>query len=112
MAHKSSVTSSYSKIKFDIAELLSKKGFVGAVSKKGKKKFFIEVALNYKNGDPVITDVKRESKSSRRIYRKSKEIYSYKNGIGSTFFSTPKGIMVDRDAKKENVGGEVLFSIW
>jgi small subunit ribosomal protein S8 len=112
MASRPSVTVPYSKIKHEIAELLSKKGFVGAVSKKGKKKLYLEVALNYISGRPGITDVKRISKSSRRIYKKAKEIYPYKSGIGSTFLSTPKGILADIDAKKQNLGGEVLFSIY
>jgi small subunit ribosomal protein S8 len=46
------------------------------------------------------------------LYEKAKNIASFKSGFGMTVFSTPKGIMADQDAKKENLGGEILFSIW
>ncbi len=111
-ARKSLVIAPYSKIKFEIAELLSKKGFIGMVAKKGKKKLFLEVGLLYNEKDPRITDVKKVSKSSRRIYKQAKEIYPYKSGKGLTVFSTPKGILEGSDARKQKVGGEVLFSIY
>ncbi len=112
MAGKESVVVPFSNIKFTIANLLKERGFVESVAKKGKKSRYMEIGLKYKNGEARITDVKRISKSSRRLYKGSKEIFPYKQGIGMTVFSTPKGILSDIDAKKSNVGGEVLFSIW
>jgi small subunit ribosomal protein S8 len=110
---KPSVVTPFSNIKFEIAELLSKKGFVGKVSKKSKKEIpSIEVELLYLEGAPRITDVDRVSKPSRRLYSAAKDLRSYKQGLGLSVLSTPKGIMADADAKKENVGGEVLFRIW
>jgi small subunit ribosomal protein S8 len=110
---KPSVITPFSNIKFEIAELLSKKGFVGKVSKKNKKEVpSIEVELVYTEGAPRITDVERVSKPSRRLYSAAKDLRSHKQGLGLSVLSTPKGIMADRDAKKENVGGEVLFKIW
>ena len=112
MAEKTSVTVPYSKIKFDIAELLAKKGFTGSATKKGKKSRYLEIPLLYRDGAPRITGVKRVSKPSRRMYQGFKEMYPFKQGIGMKVFSTSKGILADMDAKKEKIGGEVLFAIW
>lgn len=112
MAGKESVVLPYSNIKFQIANLLREKGFVKEVAKKGKKNRYMEVTLRYENKSPFINDVKRISKSSRRVYMQAKEIYPYRQGVGMTVFSTPNGILSDKDAKKSKVGGEALFSIW
>ena len=61
---------------------------------------------------PRIHGVERISKPSRRIYQKSTDIRMYRSGFGNTFLSTPKGILIDEEAKKFKVGGEVLFKIW
>lgn len=108
----------HSRLKEEIANVLHAGGFVGPVSKKGKTvKKFLEVGLLY--GDkvqgkrqPKIMDVKRISKPSRRIYQGFNEIRTARGNWGATIFSTPKGIMTDREAKKQKVGGEVLFKIF
>lgn len=112
MAGKESVVVPYSNVKYTIAELLKSKGFVTEVAKKGKKNRYMEITLGYSDRGARISDVKRISKSSRRLYKKAKEIFPYRQGVGMTVFSTPKGILADVDAKKENIGGEALFSIW
>lgn len=114
-AKRESISVPFSNMKLAIAELLNKKGFIGEIVKKGKTTATksLSITLLYdENRAPRITDVKRISKPSRRLYEKSKSITSYKSGFGMTVLSTPKGIMADMDAKKENVGGEILFSIW
>lgn len=114
-AGRASVTMPFSKIKFAIAKLLLDKGFVSNVSKKSKGDIhkFLNVSIAYeKDGSPKIRDVKRISKPSRRLYEKAKNIKKFKGGFGMYVFSTPKGIMADSDAKKEKLGGEILFSIW
>lgn len=114
-AGRESISVPFSKIKFAIAELLSAKGFVGAVSKKSKgdvPKFIIINLLYSENGKPAVSDVKRISKPSRRLYEKAKNIKQYRRGFGMTILSTPKGIMADADAKSNNLGGEILFTIW
>ena len=113
MVSKSSVSVPFSNMKLAIADILSKKGFVGAISKKGKKNSkYIDIALLYEGGRSKVNGINIVSKPSRRLYGKAKEIRSYKQGYGMTVLSTPKGIMADMDAKKENVGGEILFKIW
>jgi small subunit ribosomal protein S8 len=112
---KKSVSVPFSKMKLAVAELLSDKGFVGAVTKKSKDNSLrtINIDLLYnENDEPVITDVKRVSKPSRRLYENAKSIKQFRKGFGMSVFSTPQGIMADVDAKKNNLGGEILFNIW
>jgi small subunit ribosomal protein S8 len=111
---KESLVFPYSKIKFEIASVLQKEGYLKSVAKKGKKiTKFIEAELNYEaDGSPKVRGVQRVSKLSKRIYQKSKELRPVKYGTGLTILTTPKGILTNREAKKEKVGGEVLFKIW
>ncbi|MFH0804043.1 MAG: 30S ribosomal protein S8 [Candidatus Zambryskibacteria bacterium] len=112
---KSSVSVPFSKMKLAITELLSAKGYVGDVVSKNKDEVSksINIDLLYtKDGEPMISDVKRMSKPSRRLYQDSKSIRAFRKGFGMSVLSTPKGIMSDVDAKKNNLGGEVLFNIW
>ena len=105
---------SHSKIKFSIAECLVKEGYLKNVTKKTQKGFpIIELGLIYgEDGEPKVSGVDRISKSSCRVYKGVKDIRTTRNGYGLTVLSTPKGILTDRQAKKEMVGGEVLFKLW
>ena len=109
-----SIVVPHSKIKFAIAECLVKEGYLKAVTKKTKKGFpVMELTLAYtEEGTPKITGADRVSKSSCRVYKGVKEIRPARNGFGLTVLSTPKGILTDRQAKKEMVGGEVLFKLY
>ena len=109
-----SVTVPHSKVKMAIAEVLQATGFVQNVEKRGKKvRKTIHIDLAYKaDGTPRITDVKRISKPSRRIYRSVDEIFPIRYGKGALILSTPKGVLTDAQARKERVGGEALFEIW
>ncbi len=111
---KRSVSVPFSSIKLAIAECLKTEGFIANVSKKTEKNNvpIIEIELAYPLGKSRISDVKRISKPSRRVYMGVREIHAVKNGHGITVFSTPKGIMSDKQARKEQVGGEALFMIW
>lgn len=110
---KGSVVFTYSKFKMAILEMLVRAGFIESAVKKGKKVVkYIEVVLAYDNDNPRIHDISRVSKTAKRVYRKSSDIRPFKNGYGMTVFSTPKGILSDMEARKEKVGGEVLFTIW
>jgi len=111
---KESISVPFSKMKFAIAELLSSKGYLGTVTKKAKGNAkFLNIDLLYReDGSPVVSEVRRVSKPSRRLYEKAKDIKRFRRGYGLSIFSTPKGIMSDMDAKKENLGGEFLFNIW
>jgi small subunit ribosomal protein S8 len=108
-----SVSFPYSKIKYEIASCLEKAGYVKNVSKKAKKNAqVIEVGLLYKDETARIHDIERISKVSRRTYMGVGDLKPVKNGMGAYVLSTPKGILTDKEAKKEHVGGEVILSIW
>ena len=110
---KDSVSVPFSKLKSEICSTLEKEGYVKSVARKGKTiGQSLEVGLLYVDGQPRITGVRRVSKPSRRIYRKANEIRPVKNGYGMAILSTPKGILSGSSARKEKVGGEVLFEIW
>lgn len=111
-AEKASITVPFSKLKEAIALCLKDNGYAASVSKKTKKGHpVLEVGLMYKDGAPKVKDVERVSKPSRRMYMGHKDIRPFKNGYGVAVFSTPKGILADKDARKEQVGGEILFRI-
>ena len=99
-----------SKKKEAIADALVRAGFVKSFSKNGK---MMEVVLSYKSDkSSKIKGVQRISKPSRRIYQGSKDIKPFKSGFGAVIFSTPAGILSNKEASKQKVGGEILFKIW
>lgn len=96
-----------------IAEKLKEAGFVSAVERKGKKiRKNLDITLKYKDGEHAIAGVKRISKPGRRLYKNSREIIPVRYGYGALILSTPKGVLTDKEARKEKVGGEALFEIW
>ena len=101
-----------SKMKLAILELLKREGYVKAYNLIEGVKPSIEIVISYVNKMPRITDLKRVSKPSKRVYTGVKDIAPVKYGHGICVISTPKGIMTDKEARKEMVGGEVLFKIW
>ena len=96
-----------------VLEILKKEGFIEAFYpfKDGVKRM-VKVELKYYQGGPVIRGIKRVSTPGRRTYRKVKEIRPFMNSIGINIFSTPKGIMTDKEAQLNQVGGELLCSVW
>jgi len=114
MAHKDRVVAPYSQLKFAIANKLQQRGFIKSVSKRGKKaRKMIEVELLYtKEGNPRIDGVARVSKPGRRVYEGVSRMYPVQQGRGALILSTPKGILTGEEARKEHVGGEVLFKVW
>lgn len=112
LVNKTSVTLPSSKMKLAILELLKKEGYVKAINVTEGVKPTVEVVLAYVDKSPRITDVKRVSKPSKRVYTGVKDIAPVKYGHGICVISTPKGIMTDKEARREMVGGETLFKIW
>ena len=104
----------YSRMKHAVADTLVTLGYLKSAAKRGKKvKKTLEVELKYeKSGRSEIRGVKRISKPGRRIYTTAFEIRPVRFGTGKLILSTPKGIISGEDARKANVGGEKLFSIW
>lgn len=107
----------FSKIKFDIAQILKNKNFVSEVEKRKKKTKKTEfnvlaVSLKYNEGVGVISNIKLISKPSRRMYAGKDDLKPVKSGYGIAVVSTSKGIMSGDDARKAGMGGEVLFEVW
>ena len=102
-----------SKLKGEIAELLSKEGLVGEVKKamKGKIKA-LKVTLKYNDGVPAIAGLKRVSKPGQRIYQKTTELRKVRGGYGISIVSTPKGLMTNNEARKQKLGGEIICQVW
>ena len=103
----------YSKTKKAIADILLNEGFVKAVDvlEEGTHKT-IRVTLKYENKTRVLQGLKRISKPGLRIYANVEELPRVLNGLGIAIISTSKGVMTDKEARKENVGGEVLAYVW
>ncbi len=111
---KASVSVPFSSFKMAVAEKLKDAGFVADVEKKGKKvRKTLDVVLKYDDrGVHAISGVKRISKPGRRMYKSAHEIIPVRYGFGALVLSTPKGILTDKEARKQKVGGEALFEIW
>ena len=111
---KASVSVPFSAFKFAIAEKLKDAGYIADVEKKGKKvRKTLDVVLKYDDkGVPKISGVKRISKPGRRMYKSAREIMPVRYGYGALVLSTPKGILTDKEARKQKIGGEALFEIW
>ncbi len=112
LVKKTSITIPSSKMKVAILELLKQEGYIKTYHVQDGTKPTVEVVLEYKGGAPRVHDVKRVSKPSKRMYTGVKDISPVKYGHGILVLSTPKGIMTDKQARKEMVGGELLFTIW
>lgn len=111
---KETVIVSYSKIKAGILDILEREKFIKKAEIKGKKnKKVIEITLAYDNkGNSSIQHIQKISKPSKRIYFPFKKIHPVQYGKGLWVISTPKGIISDKDARKEKVGGEIICEVW
>ncbi len=109
---KDSVSMPSSRQKVAIAQLLKDEGYINGfdVTEDGPKKT-LTVELKYFDGKPVIEILKRVSRPSLRTYKQSDDIDRVKNGLGTAIISTSKGLMTDKTAREQGVGGEVLCII-
>ena len=103
-----------SKLKLAIAEILLNEGYIKSYEElENETQGVIRVTLKYdEKGKKVIAGLKRISKPGLRIYASKEELPKVLNGLGIAIISTPKGIMTDKEARKNNVGGEVLAYVW
>jgi small subunit ribosomal protein S8 len=113
-ARKDTTDVPWSKLKEAIARVLADEGFLRDVSvndESGRK--ILRVSLKYDEfRRPVMSGIRRVSRPSLRIYVGGREIPVIRKGLGISVLSTPKGVIADRVARKENVGGEVICSVW
>ena len=103
----------YSKIKNEIASLLLREGFISDVKKatKGRIKA-LKITLKYNNEVPAIAGMKRVSKPGQRIYESVHEIRRVHGGFGMSIVSTSKGLMTNKEARKQKLGGEIICQVW
>ena len=103
-----------SNFKEKILKVLKNEGYINDFStdeNNDKKKIFL-INLKYKSGNPVITEMKRVSRPGRRIYARASSIPKINNGLGIVIISTSKGVMTDIDARKANLGGEIICRVF
>lgn len=107
-AGKVSVSMPSSKQKLAIAKLLEKEGYVTKVTESGDVKKVLEIELKYYEGKPVVEMIQRVSRPGLRIYKKCRDLPRIMNGLGIAVISTSKGLMTDRAARRDGLGGEVI----
>ena len=103
-----------SKFRLKILEVLKIEGFISSyyVEKKDNNKVSLIVDLKYYEGTPVIREIKRVSKPGRRVYSRATSIPRIQNGLGLAIISTNKGLMSDIEARKNNIGGEIICRVF
>jgi len=103
----------FSNFKYGIAKIFEKEGFIEKIEKKGKRlKRLIEITLKYTDDISAISGLKRVSKPGQRIYSDWKKIKKVKGGYGMAIISTSKGLMTNKNARKNKLGGEIICEIW
>jgi len=113
MARKTEVTAPYSKIKAEIARILKQEGYISNYEVDTTGKFpEIKVTTKMVNRTSAITGLKRVSKPGLRRYVGATEIPRVLNGMGISILSTPQGVISGREAKRQNIGGELLAYVW
>lgn len=113
-ARKERVDFPRSRLKESILDIMQQEGFIGGrTTVQEGPRSLLRVQLKYDaSGRPALLGLKRQSKPSLRVYVGAKDIPLIRNGLGVNVISTSRGVMVDREARKLNAGGEILCSIW
>lgn len=102
-----------SRMKHAVARVLVEEGFLQAVElDEDAARPVLRIELRYRGDAPIIDGIRRVSRPGRRVYVGAKDVPRVRNGLGSAILSTPKGILSDRAARAESVGGEVLCEVW
>ena len=112
LAGHESVDVPHSKLKVEIVRVLQEEGYVNSYQVVENMGSVIEISLKYSKGVPVIEKIKRISRPGLRIYKDSNSVPSVNGGLGVAIVSTNRGVMTDRKARKEGIGGEVLCTVF
>ena len=115
MAKKSEVVLPYSNFKNNLAKVLQAEGWIAKVEVKEAPEEFKSLVLKLKYdaaGEPVISGIQRVSKPGQRIYSSTVAIPKVLGGMGTTIVSTSRGLMTDKEARKNKVGGEIVCQVW
>ncbi|HHX58648.1 MAG TPA: 30S ribosomal protein S8 [Candidatus Moranbacteria bacterium] len=112
-AKKADLEMPCSNFKIALARLLEKKGYLNKVEIVSEgKKTSLKLGLKYLDNEPAIKNIKQISKQGQRIYVGKGEIPYVKNGYGMAIISTPKGVLADKEAREQKLGGEVICEVW
>jgi small subunit ribosomal protein S8 len=112
-AHHKKVDIPASNLKKEMTEILLQQKFItGYVKMDDAKQGVLRLTLKYNDGKNVISGLRRVSRPGIRTYQSSEKLPRINNGLGIAIISTSKGLMTDKQARKENIGGEVLCTIW
>ena len=111
-ALKPEITVPHSNIKESTVKLLKEEGYLDSYNVEGDVKRSIRIGLKFKGRKGVITDLQRVSRPGLRRYTAAKDIPLVLGGMGVAVVSTPQGLMTGHDARRHNVGGELLFKVW
>lgn len=112
MAEHTSVVMPASKIKAAVAEVLKTEGYIADYKVEGDVKAQLTVVLKYSEGKPVIEEIKRVSRPGLRNYRAASDLPKVNGGLGIAVVSTNKGMMTDRAARAQGIGGEVICTVF
>ena len=114
MRSLSSINIPSSNFRRNILDILKNEGYIKDyyIEKSENNKINLKINLKYYEGSPVIKEIKRISKPGRRVYSRATSIPRVMNGLGLAILSTPKGVMTDIDARKNNIGGEIICRIF
>ena len=114
MRNLNSVAIPSSNFRKNILEILKTEGYIKDyfIGKKENNKINLKITLKYYEGDPVIKEIKRISKPGRRVYSRANSLPKVMNGLGLAIISTPKGVMSDTEARKQNIGGEIICRVF
>lgn len=113
-AYHDEVSIPASSLKTRLAEIMKDEGYINDFTfVPDRLQGLLVIALRYgEGGTPIIRGIKRESRPGRRLYVRSDKLPRVRNGLGTAILSTSRGLMTDRQARREKVGGEYLCSIW
>ncbi len=113
MSKRGSVELPFSKLKKNIADILSKEGYIGKVEElEAVPVNKLILGLKYNNKKAAIRSIKRESKPGKRVYCKADDMPKVLNNYGFAIVSTSQGLMTNKEAKKKGIGGEIICSIY
>lgn len=112
--NKPKVSTPGSRLRANVLDVLKNEGYIRGYARvehsDGRTEF--EIELKYFDGEPVIREIARVSKPGRRVYASVRTLPRINNGLGVAILSTPKGVMADHDAREQNVGGEILCTVF
>lgn len=112
LVNRTEVQLPWSKLSENLVKVLVTKNYLGSYEVEGKEVKNLKLMLKYNGKQPAITQIRRVSKPSLRIYAGKNNLPKVLGGLGIAIISTPAGLMVDSEARKKGLGGEVMCEVW